>query len=104
MARTRANVLFAFLLILTTGCRHNAPTTSQQPPPSLAQLALSDVALSFTAAVGQTSRAQTVTLANTGTAALVLSSITLRDTTYAMASTCGSTLAPSASCTLTITF
>src|SRR6201996_1667015 len=103
MARTRANVLFALLLILATGCRHNVPT-STTPPPNLPQLALSDVALSFTAAVAQTSRAQTVTLTNTGAAALALSSITLRDASYAMTSTCGSTLAPSASCTLTITF
>ena len=66
---------------------------------TLRQLALSDIALSFTAAVGQTSRAQTVTLTNTGTAALALSSITVRDTSFAMTSTCGSTLAPSASCT-----
>src|ERR1700761_9247296 len=103
MARTRANVLFALLLILATGCRHNVPT-STTPPPHLPQPALSDVALSFTAAVGQTSRAQTVTLTNAGAAALALSNITLRDASYAMTSTCGSTLAPSASCTLTVTF
>jgi cardiolipin synthase len=102
MARSRATVLFA-LLALLTGCHHNAPTTPQ-PPPDIAQLALSDIALSFTTPVGQTSRAQTVTLTNTGTAVLALSSITVRDTSFAMTSTCGATLAPSASCTLTITF
>jgi hypothetical protein len=92
------------LLILATGCHHNIPS-SQQPPPGLAQLALSDIALSFTTPVGQTSRAQTVTLTNTGTAVLALSGIKLTDrTSYTMTSTCGATLAPSASCTLSITF
>lgn len=103
MARSRfANVLL--LLLLATGCRHNVPT-SNQPPPDTAQLALSDIALFFSANAGQTSRAQTVTLTNMGTAALALSSITLSDTAnFAMTSTCTSTLAPSASCALTVTF
>lgn len=103
MARSRfANVLF--LLILATGCHHNT-STSQQPPPTLAELAVSDIALFFTAGVGQTSRPQVVTLTNMGTAPLALPAITLSDTTnFAMTSTCPATLAPSASCTLTITF
>jgi cardiolipin synthase len=104
MARPRANVLFALLLTLATGCHHDV-ASSNQPPPDIAQLALSDIALFFTANVGQTSRAQPVTLANTGTAVLTLSGIKLTDrTSYAMTSTCGATLAPSASCSLTITF
>ena len=104
MARTRANVLFLSLLILAIGCRHDVATIST-PPPDLAQLALSDIALSFTTPIGQTSRAQTITLTNTGTAALALSSITLSDTAnYAMTSTCTATLAASSSCTLTISF
>ena len=103
MARSRANALLLFLLALTIGCRHETPS-SHQPPPDLAQLALSDIALSFTTPVGQASRAQTVTLTNSGTAVLALSSVTIRDTSYAMTSTCGATLAPSASCTLSITF
>lgn len=103
MARSRfANVLL--LLIFATGCHHNT-ATNQQPPPSLAELALSDIALFFNAPVGQTSRAQTVTLTNTGTASLALPATTLSDTTnFAMTSTCGSNLAPSSSCVLTITF
>ena len=103
MARSRfANVLL--LLIFATGCHHN--TTSNQPsPPNAAELALSDIALFFNAPVGQTSRPQTVTLTNMGTASLALPSIALSDTTnFAMTSTCGSNLAPSASCALTITF
>ncbi len=103
MARSRfANVLL--LLIVATGCHHDTPS-SQPPPPNTAELALSGIALFFTANVGQTSRAQTVTLTNMGTAALALPSITLSDTTnFAMTSTCGSMLAPSATCNLTITF
>src|SRR5215469_11895994 len=103
MARYRfANVLF--LLVLATGCHHNT-ATNQQPPPSLAQLALSDIALSFTAGAAQTSRAQTVTISNTGTATLELSSIKLSDpTNYNMTNNCGSSLTAPSSCTLTITF
>ena len=103
MARIRfANVLF--LLVLTAGCHHDV-STPQQPPPSSAQLALSGIALSFTAAAGQTSRPQTVTLTNTGSATLTLSSITLSDpVNYTMTSTCGSSLTAPSSCTLTITF
>ncbi len=105
MARSRfANVFLPLLLILAAGCHHEVATSSA-PPPNLAQLALSDIALFFTANVGQTSRAQIVTLTNNGTAVLTLSSIKLTDrTSYAMTSTCGATLAPSASCALTITF
>src|SRR6185437_5725023 len=104
MARSRfANVLF--IVILTTGCHHNTTSTNQQPPPSLAQHALPDIALAFTAGAGQTSRPQTVTISNTGTATLELSSIKLSDpTNYAMTSNCGSSLTAPSSCALTITF
>jgi cardiolipin synthase A/B len=99
-----AKVLVALLLVLATGCHHNSPSNPQSPP-DIAELALSDIALFFTANVGQASRAQTVTLTNVGTAALALPSITVSDTTnFAMTSTCASTLAPSATCNLTITF
>jgi hypothetical protein len=103
MARSRFAFVF-LLLIAATGCHHDV-STSQPSPPNTAELALSDIALFFHADVGQTSRAQTVTLTNTGTAPIALPSITLSDTTnFAMTSTCTSTLAASANCTLTMTF
>jgi hypothetical protein len=104
MVRSRANALFLLLLVLAIGCRHEV-ASSHTPPPPLAQLALSGITLAFTTDAGQTSRAQTVVLTNTGTAALALSSITLGDTAnYAMTSTCAASLAASASCTVIVTF
>jgi len=55
--------------------------------------------------VGQVSAAQPVTVSNSGNAALSLTSVTLSDTSdYSMTSTCGATLAPSSSCSLSIDF
>jgi cardiolipin synthase len=47
MARSRANVLFAVLLILATGCKHNAPSANQPSPDT----ALSGSSTTGTAAV-----------------------------------------------------
>ena len=75
------------------------------PAPTAPALTLSATSLTFTATVGQTSAAQIVTLTNTGNAALTLSSILLADKTdYALMSTCGGSLAASASCMLSISF
>lgn len=106
MARFRsAGVLLSSLLVLATACRHSSAPSAQNPPPSLAQLALSDIALAFTAPTGQTSRAQTITLTNTGTATLALSGITLSDTSnFSMTSNCASSFVAPSSCALTITF
>jgi hypothetical protein len=53
--------------------------------------------------VGTTSSAQAVTLKNTGTAALTLSSIAASGS-YAQTNTCGTSLAANASCTISVTF
>jgi hypothetical protein len=58
-------------------------------------------------AVGTTSTAQIVTLTNSGNASLSISSISLTGTNdgdYAETSTCGSALAASANCTISVTF
>jgi large repetitive protein len=63
--------------------------------------------LTFTTITGTTSAAQVAMLTNTGTAPLTISGITLTGTgasTFAQTNTCGSTLAPTANCTITITF
>ncbi len=70
------------------------------------QVTLSATSLAFgSVTVGQVSAAQPVTVSNSGNAALSLTSVTLSDTSdYSMTSTCGATLAPSSSCSLSIDF
>ncbi len=56
---------------------------------------------------GVTSTAQTVTLSNTGTAALAISGITIggaNPTDFAETNTCGTSLAAEATCTIVVTF
>ncbi|HEV2379914.1 MAG TPA: choice-of-anchor D domain-containing protein [Terriglobia bacterium] len=55
--------------------------------------------------VGTTSPAQTLTLSNSGTASLSITSITItQSTTFAETNTCGSTLAAGNSCKINVTF
>jgi urease beta subunit len=68
---------------------------------------LTPTSLSFAGQVGTTSAAQTATLRNTGTATLNVSSIGFTGGDagdFAQTNTCGATLAPSASCTISATF
>src|SRR5437762_2681490 len=69
---------------------------------------LSSTSLTFsTQAIGTTSAAKTVTLKNTGTAILTISSIAITGTNagnFAQTHTCGSSLAAGASCRISVTF
>ncbi len=69
---------------------------------------LSPSSLTFASqAVGATSAAQTITLNNTGNAALTLTSIALTGTNpgdFAQTNTCGSSVAAGANCTISVTF
>jgi probable HAF family extracellular repeat protein len=69
---------------------------------------LSRTSLTFSPqAIGTTSAAQTVTLKNTGTASLTISSIAITGTNagdFAQTHTCGTTLAAGASCTISVKF
>jgi hypothetical protein len=68
---------------------------------------LTPPSLSFTTLSGSTSAAQTVTLSNTGNIALGITGISLTGTdtsAFAQSTTCGSSLAPGANCTISITF
>jgi hypothetical protein len=70
-------------------------------------VSLTPASLSFTATTGTTSAAQTATLKNTGNATLNISGITLTGgdaADFAQTNTCGATLAPSLTCTISITF
>jgi PLD-like domain/Abnormal spindle-like microcephaly-assoc'd, ASPM-SPD-2-Hydin len=97
--------LIAASLLLATGCGSGV-STAAAPPATSPQLTLSATSLTFTGTtVGQTSASQVLTLANSGNATLTLSGITLSDSVnYSMMSTCGASLATSATCTLTIEF
>jgi hypothetical protein len=71
-------------------------------------VSLSPTSLTFTATNdGSSSAAQTVTLKNTGTGALTISSISLSgvgDAAYSQTSACGTSLAASSSCAISVTF
>lgn len=68
-------------------------------------LSLSELSLTFpTQTVHTTSTAQSVTLTNTGTAEFTLSHVTLTGEFQLAANDCGTTLAPTASCVLQLTF
>lgn len=105
MPRARLALSVLSSLVLIAGCS-GASNSSASTPPASAALSMSSSTLAFNSVnVGQTSAAQTVTLSNTGGLAVSISSVTLSDTTnYAMTSTCGSSLALSATCTLSVTF
>ena len=63
--------------------------------------------LTFTGVVGTTSTAQTATLTNTGNTALSITGISLTGTNpsdFAESNTCGATLAPQQTCTISVTF
>ena len=68
-------------------------------------IALNDDRLIFNdvAGNGTASAAQTVTLKNTGTGTLTIASFTTTGD-YAQTNTCGTSLAPGASCTIKVTF
>ncbi len=80
------------------------PSTTPTAPVA----SLSPGSLTFASTnVGSSATAQTVTLKNTGTAALTISGITLTGaaaSSYSKTTTCGSSLAVSASCTVAVTF
>jgi hypothetical protein len=70
----------------------------------VATATLSPTALSFgSQLVGSTSAAQAVALSNTGNIALTIANIAVNGD-FAQSNTCGTTLAPGAACTISITF
>jgi hypothetical protein len=78
------------------------------PPPPAPGVSLSPTSLTFSSQnVGTTSAAQSVTLSNTGNAALSISSIAVSGTNagdFAQTNSCGSSVAAGANCTINVTF
>jgi phosphatidylserine/phosphatidylglycerophosphate/cardiolipin synthase-like enzyme len=98
--------VLASCFFLIAGCGGGGSTSTPAPVTS-PTLTLSGTTVAFGSQTAGTTTASLtpITLTDTGTAALTLSSIVLSDTTnYAMASTCGASLTVSASCSLTFTF
>jgi hypothetical protein len=88
----------------------NAPDSPQIIPlagsgvPS-AVVTFSPTSLSFPSQITNTTSApQLVTLANTGTAAMSITSIVSTTSEFSELNTCGASLAPGASCTISVTF
>ena len=106
LRRNLALAVIAFCFTLITGCSGGgSPSNTPVTAPALSVSTLS----AFSAASGSSSAPQTLTLTNTGTATLTISGTPVLGGTnpsaFAMtATTCGSSLAPNASCTVTLTF
>ena len=85
-----------------------ASSTVQSPVTTSPAASLSPTSLTFASqTVGATSAAQTITLNNTGNAALSITSIALTGTNpsdFAQTNTCGSSVAAGANCTISVTF
>jgi hypothetical protein len=101
---------FAFTLVSQSVTVNNANVTGVNFTSTAVSpiVQLTPTSLTFASlAVGSTSAAQAVTLKNTGTAALTLSSIALAGTNpgdFAQTNNCPSSLAINASCTINVTF
>ncbi|HEU5440862.1 MAG TPA: N,N-dimethylformamidase beta subunit family domain-containing protein [Ktedonobacterales bacterium] len=88
-----------------TSDKYNGPVGGSYPGPNAS---VSPSSLTFAGQnVGTTSPAQTVTLTNTGTAPLSVSGISISGTNaaeFGQSTTCGSSVAVGASCTVSVTF
>jgi hypothetical protein len=92
---TDVDNIAAYLFVYPAACPASSPTVSAIP----ASLSFGNVD------VGATSAAQTITLANSGTAdATGLTSTSSNNVEFPVTSTCGSTLAAGASCTLNVAY
>ena len=89
--------------LAATNKNDNTVSVLLQVPPSPA-VTLSPTSLSFgTQLIGTSSSSQTVALSNTGTATLDINSVTA-SANFAETNTCGTSLTPGASCTITVIF
>jgi hypothetical protein len=102
----------------TTGSRSASITITDNAPGSPQSVALSGTGIttagasvspgsltfSTTQSVGTTSPVQTVTLTNTGSATLNITSVSVTSSNFGQTSTCGVTLAAGASCTISVYF
>ena len=109
--RRRFKVYIAGLALVAAGlagCGGSATASSSGSAPSAPALTLSAATLAFVdTAVGQSSAQQSITLTNSGNAVLNIASIVLggaNASDFGESTTCGTTLAANASCTISATF
>lgn len=105
---TRLRPWLACCTLVLSACGGGGGSSGGGNTPPAPAVSLSPTSLSFASqAVGTTSAGQSVTVTNSGTASLSISSITLGGTNaadFAQTSTCASSLAAGASCTVTVTY
>jgi hypothetical protein len=93
---------------LLLSCPATLPNPIQGPGKTSPSASLSPSSLSFNAQqAGTSSSPQTITLTNSGTAALAISGISLAGTnvdSFSQTNTCGNSLAAGASCSITVVF
>ncbi len=101
---TLASSLLALLLLC--GCSGTSPNASSSSLSTSPQLSITPASFAFSStSIGATSNTQIFTLTNTGTAALVISAVTLSDTSnFVLTSTCAASVAASSTCTLSASF
>jgi len=107
---TAASALSATVIVTdnAAGSPHQASVAGTGVAPPTPQAVLSPTGLTFTSTnVGSTSAAQTITLFNPGTGPLSITGIAIGGTnagSFSSISTCGTTLAAAASCSISVTF
>jgi len=90
-----------------TGSPHTVTLTGTGTAGAAPVVSLTPASLSFSATTATTSAAQTATLKNTGNAALTISGIIINGANpgdFGETTTCGSSLAAGASCSISVTF
>ncbi len=90
----------------TTGGTASVPLNGTATAPPNPQATLSATSLSFTQPAQSTGTPKTLTITNSGSATLTISSIVLTGTDavdFTQTSTCGATLAPEATCNVSVT-
>jgi sugar lactone lactonase YvrE len=107
-ARSLAGVLILLVTIASCGGGSSPTQPPTQPAAQSPLVSLSQATLSFPSqAVGNGKASEALTISNTGTAPLVISSISLsgsNSSDFQQTSTCGASVAPNGSCVVTITF
>ena len=98
------SVLVVTVLISLTSCGTGGASSGIKPATQSATIQLSDSTLTFSSeTVNTVSSPQTVTLTNTGTDTISISSITTSGD-FSQANNCGSSLPPNTSCSASVTF
>jgi hypothetical protein len=103
MRKTQLLSTVLFLAALLSGCSSMSITTSPSPAPGMGSLSPSTLAFSNVVA-NSTGMTLTTLLTNSGSGTLSISGISGATSGFTYMTSCGSTLAPMAACTIAVTF